>query len=129
MFSATGRRLVWRGKSGRLKENATFSFEEMGPTRVLVSRSRRNAARGASSSSVVFARVVVEGCMRRVAARASCWTGGVYTGAEATVPDVRIFSRKLIACVSKPGGQMWTKKKQRCGGNGQSLSSKKMAAC
>lgn len=72
----------------------------IGPTRVFVNRRSRRAALGASFSSELLARVVVEGWTRKVAATARRGGDGTNTGPEETVPEVIMFRRRLRAWVS-----------------------------
>jgi hypothetical protein len=85
-----------------VKVNAVPSFADMGPARVFVSRSSRREALDATSSSAVFARVVVEGWTRKVAATARCCGHGTYTGVGGVVPVAIIFRSRFKPCASCP---------------------------
>lgn len=77
--------------------NATLNLAETGPTVRFVNRSSWSAAPGASSSSLVFARVVVDGWTSNVTASARCCGEGTYAGAEAIVPKLRMLYNRLRA--------------------------------
>ena len=83
-----------------MNANAVSNLAVIGPTVVFVNRRSRRAALGASFSSVLLARVVVEGWTRKVAATARRGGGGTKTGPEETVPEVVMLRRRLRACVS-----------------------------
>lgn len=97
---ARRRRFPCREVSKCVNANAASNFAVAGPTSVFTSRRSRNAALGASFSSVVLARVVVEGCTRKVAATARCGGDGIKTGPGETVPEASMFRRRLRAWVS-----------------------------
>lgn len=80
---------------------AVPNFADIGPTRLFVRRSSCKAELATCESSVVFALVVVLGWTTSVAAMARCCGDGMKTGLDVTVPEERIFRRRLKAWLSK----------------------------
>lgn len=67
---------------------------------MFVNRSNRSAAPAASFSSVLLARVVVDGWTRKVAATARWGGEGIKRGPGETVPEVKMLRRRVRAWVS-----------------------------